>query len=103
VLAALTRLLPLRCHRLVTPGTLLAWHRRLVARSWTYPRRPGRPSTSPEIRDLVLRLARDNRARGYRRAHGELTRLGHDVSAATVRRILPARRHRPVPRNLDTS
>jgi Homeodomain-like domain len=62
-----------------------------------------RPGTSPEIRELVLRLARDNPAWGYRRVHGELTRLGHDVSAATVRRILRARRHRPVPRNLDTS
>ena len=105
VLAALARLLPavLRAHRLVTPGTLLAWHRRLTTRNWTYPSRPGRPATSQEIRNLVRRLARENPAWGYRRVHGELTRLGYQVSDATVRRILRARRCRPALRQVDTS
>jgi hypothetical protein len=105
VLAALARLLPaaLRGGRLVTPGTLLAWHRRLIKRKWTYAGRPGRPAVSKEIRDLVLRLADENPAWGYRRVHGELTRLGHHVSESTVRRILRSRRYRPAPRDLDTS
>ena len=65
---------------------------------------PGdRPRTSPEIRTMVLRLARENPAWGYRRVHGELCRLGHRISEATVRRILRARRRRPAPRNTDTS
>jgi hypothetical protein len=104
VLAAVARLLParLRRHRLVTPGTLLAWHRRLIQRKRTYPSQPGRPPVAREIRDLVLRLARENPSWGYRRVHGELSRLGHHISAATVRRILRAAR-RPAPRGHDTS
>ncbi|MEV4362637.1 integrase core domain-containing protein [Nonomuraea sp. NPDC049625] len=105
LLAALAHFLPtvLRAHRLVTPSTLLAWHRRLIKCAWTYPYRTGRPGTSKEIRDLVLRLARENPRWGYRRIHGELVSLGVQVSEATVRRILRSRRHRPAPRNFDTS
>ena len=104
ILAALARQLPvvLRAHRLVTPGTLLAWHRRLITRKWTYPDRTGRPRISQDIRDLVLRLAQENPAWGYRRVHGELCRLGYYISAATVRRMMRTRR-RPAPRNVDTS
>jgi hypothetical protein len=77
VLAALAWLLPaaLRGHRLVTPATLLAWHRRLLTRKWTCLGRPGRPGPSQEIRNLVLQMARENPGWGYRRVHGELTCL----------------------------
>ena len=64
---------------------------------------PGRPGTSQEIRELALRLARENPAWEYRWVHGEWSRLGHHVSEATVRRILRVRQHRPAPRNVDTS
>jgi hypothetical protein len=101
----LSRQLPamLCTHRSVTPGTLLAWRRRLITRKWTYPNQPGRPRASQDIRDLVLRLARENPAWGYRRVHGELSRLGHKISEATVRRILRTRRRRPAPPNIGTS
>ena len=103
ILAALARLLEPRCaptgwsrRARCSPGTA-ADHAQVDV-----PSRPGRPRTSPEIRALVLRLARENPAWGYRRVHGELCRLGHQISEATVRRILRARRRRPTPQNVDT-
>ena len=104
ILSVLARALPkaLRMHRLVTPGTLLRWHRRLVARGWTYPqRRPGRPPTDPTIVALVLRLARENSSWGYERIRGELKNLGYRVSGATIRRILKRAGLGPAPRRAD--
>ena len=76
---------------LVTPTTLLRWHRRLVARRWTYGGRSGRPPIGGEIRELVLRLARENPRWGYQRIAGELHGLGLAVSATTVKKIGSAR------------
>ena len=106
ILAVLIRLLPgrLRAHRLVTPGTVLRWHHRLIARKWTYPHRPGRPPVSIEIAALIERLATENNSWGYKRIQGELLKLGYRVSASTIRRVLKALKIPPAPqRNTDTT
>jgi putative transposase len=106
VLAALIRLLPARprMHRLVTPGTVLRWHRRLVTRKWAYPDRTGRPPVSAEIAALIGRLATENNGWGYKRIQSELLKLGHRVSASTIRRVLKALNIPPAPqRHTDTT
>jgi hypothetical protein len=106
LLAALSRSLPRSVWSsfLVSPPTLLRWHRQLVARRWTYSRRSvGRPSTSRGITELVLRLARENPTWGYRRIQGELVGLGIPLAPSTIWAIL--RRHgiEPAPRRAELS
>ncbi|WP_344494572.1 integrase core domain-containing protein [Nonomuraea monospora] len=102
-LAALSHLIPRRRWEKIfsiTPATLLAWHRTLVAKKWDYSdrRRPGRPPTAPAVKTLILRMAAENPRWGHRRIHGELTRLGHKISASTVWNILDKAGIDPAPR-----
>jgi putative transposase len=107
LLAAFSRLLPRAAWKrslFVTPGTVLRWHRELVARRWTYPHRPpGRPATPKEIRELVVRLARENPGWGYRRIQGELVGLGIKLAASTVWTILKEAGIEPAPARQSTS
>jgi putative transposase len=101
--AALARLIPRRRWAEifpVTPATLLAWHRKLAAskHDTSGRRKPGRPPTVPGIARLVVRLATENPLWGYRRIHGELTKLGVTVASSTVWEILNAAGIDPAPR-----
>ncbi len=100
---ALIRLLPKQLHhwRLVTPATVLDWHRRLVVRKWTY--RGGGPRVDGELADLIARLANEKPTWGYVRIQGELRQLGHRVSRATIQRLLRIRRVPPAPRRAQTN
>lgn len=106
VLAVFSRVLPRRSWHafFVTPQTLLRWHRQLVAHRWTYPhRRPGRPSVDDEVRQLILRLARENGHWGYVRIVGELRKLGISVSATLVRNVLARAGIPPAPERAGPS
>jgi putative transposase len=106
LLAAFSRALPRPAWSafVFAPVTLLRWHRELVARRWTYPHcRPGRPGTPVGVRELVVRLARENPGWGYRRIQGELVGLGITIAASTVWAILREAGIEPAPRRLDAS
>jgi putative transposase len=100
---ALTRFIPRQRWTGVfpaTPATLLAWHRRLAARKYDTSRRrqPGRPATVRSIARLAVRMAKQNPLWGYRRIHGELTKLGVTAAASTVYEILRSSGIDPAPR-----
>ena len=84
---------------IVTPETLLAWHRRLIAQKYdgSKKRGPGRPRTAEEIERLVVRLANENRSWGYRRIQGALANLGHDIGRGTIAEILVRNGIEPAP------
>jgi hypothetical protein len=106
LITALTRLLPVRRRLglLVTPATILRWHRQLVTRCWTTkPARPGRPAIPGGLRALVVRLATENPTWGYRRIHGELSGLGYQIGASTVWKILHTAGIDPAPRRAGPS
>ena len=82
---------------IVTPDTILRWHRQFIARKWTYATRPGRRGVLAEIRRLVVRMAEENPTWGYTRIQGALKNVGHRVGRSTIARILKAHGLPPVP------
>ena len=82
---------------IVKPDTVIGWHRRLVARHWTQPTRRGRPPVHADIRRLAVRMAKENPTWGYRRVHGELSRLGYRVAPSTVWKLLRSAGVDPTP------
>jgi putative transposase len=84
---------------IVTPDTILRWHRQLIARKWTYAkrRRGGRPGVLAEIQRFVVRMAEEHPTWGYTRILGALTNVGHRVSRSSIARILKAHGLPPVP------
>ncbi|MDG2113695.1 MAG: integrase core domain-containing protein [Actinomycetota bacterium] len=108
LLGAIAAALPRRLRHgwLVTPETLLRWHRRRIARHWTHPQRqprPGRPPTSAQLRDLIVRLATENPTWGHRRIQGELARLGHTIAKTTVWQILTDNNIDPSPNRSEVT
>jgi putative transposase len=106
LLAALSRLLPRPRWSifLVTPETLLRWHRRMVRRRWTYPTTPrGRPPLPDRVQALIVRLASENPRWGYERIRGELRHLGFCVSGSSIARVLRANGLQPAPRRAAAS
>jgi putative transposase len=105
VLAALARLLPrpVRRSRLVTPETLLRWHRRLVRWRWTYPAKAGRPPADARLVALIEQMAQGNPGWGCKRIQGELPGLGYRVGTSTVRRVLRRLRVPPAPRRSSSA
>jgi hypothetical protein len=87
---------------IVTPETLLAWHRKLVALKYdgTGKRRPGRPRTTGEVEELVVRMANENRDWGYRRIKGALSNLGHELATSTISEILKRHGIEPAPERI---
>ena len=105
-LAMLSRILPRGRWSafVVTPDTLVAWHRRMVRRHWTYPTTPkGRRPPGDDIQAVIVRLARENPRWDYQRIQGELARLGCRVSASSNRRVLAGHGIHPAPRRSLTT